>query len=244
MPTPHNEASKENIAKIVLTSGDPKRCEYIAKNYLENVKLVNSVRGMTAYTGEYKGKRITIFPMGMGMPSLGIYAYELYKFYDVETIIRMGTCGTIDPNMNILDTILLEGSYTESNFALMVNRDNKTHLSYASRKINDIIEQVAKEENISYKKGFGSCSEVFDVYLSEEQYKDMLEHLPKEIDIIAVEMEAFALFYIANMLGKNAACLLTLVDSRYKKGEVVTSEAREKKLDNMIKIALNASLKL
>ena len=244
MPTPHNEASKENIAKIVLTSGDPKRCEYIAKNYLENVKLVNSVRGMTAYTGEYKGKRITIFPMGMGMPSLGIYAYELYKFYDVETIIRMGTCGTTDPNMTILDTIFLEGSYTESNFALMVNRDNKTHLSYASRKINDIIEQVAKEENISYKKGFGSCSEVFDVYLSEEQYKDMLEHLPKEIDIIAVEMEAFALFYIANMLGKNAACLLTLVDSRYKKGEVVTSEAREKKLDNMIKIALNASLKL
>ena len=127
MPTPHNEASKENIAKIVLTSGDPKRCEYIAKNYLENVKLVNSVRGMTAYTGEYKGKRITIFPMGMGMPSLGIYAYELYKFYDVETIIRMGTCGTTDPNMTILDTIFLEGSYTESNFAFMVNRDNKTH---------------------------------------------------------------------------------------------------------------------
>ncbi len=244
MPTPHNEAKKEDIAKIVLTSGDPKRCEYIAKKYLENTKLVNAVRGMTAYTGEYKGKRITIFPMGMGMPSLGIYAYELYKFYDVEVIIRMGTCGTPDPNMEILDTILLEGSYTESNFALMINRDNHTHLSYANKDINDLIEQTAKEQNINCKKGYGLCSEVFDVYLDDEKYQDMLNHLPKDIPIKAVEMEAFALFYIANMLNRKAACLLTLVDSRYKKDKTVTSEERENKLDNMIKIALNTSLKL
>ena len=244
MATPHNEAKKEDIAKIVLTSGDPRRCEYIAKKYLNNVKLVNSVRGMTAFTGDYKGKRITIFPMGMGMASLGIYAYELYKFYDVEVIIRMGTCGTPDASMNILDTILLEGSYTESNFALMINRDNDTHISYASLDINEIIEDVAREINIPYKKGFGACSEVFDVYLDEEKYQDMISHFPKDIPIIAVEMEAFALFYIAHMLGRRAACLLTLVDSRFRPLEDVSSEEREKKLDDMIEIALNASLKL
>ena len=244
MPTPHNEAKKEDIAKIVLTSGDPKRCEYIAKNYLEDARLVNSVRGMTAYTGKYKGKEITVFPMGMGMPSFGIYAYELYKFYDVEVIIRMGTCGTFDENVNILDTIILEGSYTESNFATMFNRDYETHLSNASKKINDIMEEVAKEMNIKYLKGYGSCSEVFDVYLDDEKYQDMINHLPKNLEIKAVEMEAFALFYIANMLNRKAACLLTVVDSRYQKEIIVTSKEREQKLDNMINLALNTSLKL
>ncbi len=244
MATPHNEAKKEDIAKIVLTSGDPKRCEYIAKNYLENVKLVNTVRGMTAYTGEYLGKKITVFPSGMGMPSMGIYAYELFKFYDVEVIIRMGTCGTTNKDLEVLDTILLEGSYTESNFALMFHRDNQTHLTYASRELNDKIEETAKEENLVYKKGFGLCSEVFDVYLTDDQYKDMLAHLPKDINFMGTEMEAFALFYIANLLGKKAACLLTLVDSRYRPDTTVTSEERETKLDNMIKIALKTSLKL
>ena len=244
MPTPHNEAKKEDIAKIVLTSGDPKRCEYIAKKYLENIKLVNTVRGMTAYTGEYKGKKITIFPMGMGMASLGIYAYELYKFYNVETIIRMGTCGTPNPDIDILDTILLEGSYTESNYALAINRDNKTHIVDACKELNDIIEKTAQEQNIKYKKGYGVCSEVFDVYLTEENYKDTVAHFPKNIPLLAVEMEAFALFYIAKMLNKKAACILTVVDSKFKPETIVTSEEREKKLDNMIKIALNASLKL
>ena len=244
MPTPHNEAKKEDIAKIVLTSGDPKRCEYIAKTYLEEQKLVNSVRGMTAYTGTYKGKKITIFPMGMGMPSLGIYAYELYKFYDVDTIIRMGTCGTPDKDINVLDTIILDGSYTESNFATMINRDYETHLVEASEEINEVLKQAANEEKIEYKKGYGLCSEVFDVYLDEEKYKDMINHLPKDIPLKAVEMEAFALFYIAKMLNKKAACVVTVVDSRFRPNSIVTSEEREQKLDNMIKIALNASLKL
>ena len=145
MPTPHNEANREDIAKIVLTSGDPKRCEYIAKTYLNNIKLVNNVRGMTSYTGEYKGKRITIFPMGMGMPSLGIYAYELYKFYDVDTIIRMGTCGTPDKDIEILDTIILEGSYTEGTFALSINRDRDTHLAYADSNLNNLLNKQQKK---------------------------------------------------------------------------------------------------
>lgn len=244
MPTPHNEAKIGDIAKIVLTSGDPKRCEYIAKNYLENVKLVNTVRGMTAYTGKYKNKEITVFPSGMGMPSMGIYAYELYQFYGVEVIIRMGTCGTINKEMEVLDTILLEGSYTESNFALMFQRDYDTHVAYANKELNDLIEQTAQEENLVYKKGFGLCSEVFDVYLTDTQFQDMLMHLPKDFNFMGTEMEAFALFYIANLLGKKAACLLTLVDSRYRPNTIVTSEERETKLDNMIKIALKTSLKL
>lgn len=244
MSTPHNEAKKEDIAKIVLTSGDPKRCEYIAKNYLKNVKLVNEVRGMTAYTGEYQGKKITIFPSGMGMPSMGIYAYELYKFYDVDVIIRLGTCGTIDPAIDVLDTILLTGSFTESNFALMFNRDSETNITYADSELNQILETTAQKENLLLKKGFGLCSEVFDVYLEEQQFEDMLQHLPKSISCIGTEMEAFALFYAAKMFHKKAACLLTVVDSRYRPNEVVTSKDRETKLDNMIKIALKSSLKM
>ena len=244
MPTPHNEAKKEDIAKIVLTSGDPKRCEYIAKNYLEDARLVNAIRGMTAYTGKYKGKEVTIFPMGIGMASFGVYAYELYKFYDVEIIIRMGTSGTPDPQIDILDTILLDSSYTESNYALIINRDEKTHLAYASERINKLIEETAKEQNIRYKKGCAACSEVFDVYLDEEQYQDMINHLPKDPHIIAVEMEAFALFYIASMFNREAACIVTVVDSRFKPESTVSSKDREQKLDNMIKLALDTSLKL
>ena len=244
MATPHNEAKKEDIAKIVITAGDPKRCEYIAKKYLKDANLINSVRGMTAYTGTYKGKRITVFPMGMGMPSLGIYAYELFKFYDVDTIIRVGTAGTPDKDMEILETVILEGSYTESNYALAINRDEQTHLSYADEGLTNLIEETAKENNITYKKGYGFCSEVFDVYLNEEHYQDMIHHFPTDIPILAVEMEAFALFYIAKMLNKKAACLVTVVDSRYRPETMIASEERENKLDNMIEIALNTSLKL
>ena len=242
MPTPHNEAKKEDIAKIVLTSGDPKRCEYIAKNYLENIKLVNNIRGMTAYTGEYKGKRITIFPMGIGMASLGLYAYELYRFYDVEVIIRMGTAGTPDKDINLLENLILSSSYTESNYALIVNRDNITHKAYADKDLNKILEDSARELKIDYKEVPGLCSDVFDVYLDEQQYQDMINHIPK--DIKAVEMEAFALFYVASMFNKKAACILTVVDSRFRPDEVVSPKEREQKLDNMIKIALNASLNL
>ncbi len=243
MATPHNEANKEDIAKIVLTSGDPKRCEYIANKFLKDVQLVNSVRGMTAYTGNYKGTRITVFPMGMGMPSLGIYAFELYNFYDVDIIIRVGTCGSPNPDIDLLDLILLEGSYTESNYATSINRDYDTHISYADLEFNKILEETAKELGFDYKVGLGICSDVFDVYLSEDKYMDMLNHWPKDMNFVAVEMEAFALFYIAKMLNKKAACLLTVVDSRYNKEKVISSKERETKLDNMIKIALKSSLK-
>ena len=244
MPTPHIEAKVGEIAPIVITAGDPKMCQYIANKYLKNAKVVNSVRGMTAFTGEYKDKKITIFPVGMGMPSMGIYAYELYKFYGVEVIIRIGTSGSFNETFKILDTVLLEGSYTESNFALSINRDRNTHLSFASKILNNEIELAAKEKNISYKKGYGLCNEAFDFYLNEEQFTDLLNSLPKDISIVASEMEAFALFYIASMLHKKSACLLTIVDSKFEKDVIITSQEREEKLDNMIILALETCLKL
>ena len=244
MATAHIEANIEDIAKIVLTSGDPKRCEFIAKTYLTDLKLVNSVRGMTAYTGYYKNKRITIFPVGMGMPSMGIYAYELYKFYDVDVIIRMGTCGTPDKDIEILDTLLLESSYTESNFALLMIRDRDTHLAYANQELNNIIKEVADNKNIKLRTGVGICNDFFDVYLNEEKYQDTLNSLPQEYKYVGVEMEAFALFYLASILNKKAACLLTVVDSRYRPAVIITPEERETQLKNMIEIALETSLKL
>ena len=127
---------------------------------------------------------------------------------------------------------------------MSINRDNQTHLSYASPAVNQIIEEVAHEQNINYKKGYGLCNEAFDVYLTNEQLNDLFSSFPKSISIVVSEMEAFALFYIAKMLGKKAACLLTIVDSKYQKDIIVTSEEREQKLDNMILLALESCLKI
>ena len=128
--TPHISSKKEDIASIVLMPGDPLRAKYIAENFLENAKLVNSVRNIFAYTGNYKNKRITVFASGMGMPSIGIYSYELYKFYDVDIIIRIGSCGAYSEDLNLFDTILVEKSYTEGNFAYALNSINE-HISEA-----------------------------------------------------------------------------------------------------------------
>ena len=117
MSTPHNEAKLGEIAKTVIMPGDPLRAKYIAENFLENAKLVNQVRGIFAYTGTYKGNEVTVMASGMGMPSMGIYCYELYKFYDVENIIRIGSCGAYNEKLNLFDTILVDKSYTEGNFA-------------------------------------------------------------------------------------------------------------------------------
>ena len=164
--TPHIESKKEDIAKIVLMPGDPLRAKYIAENFLENARLVNSVRNILAYTGTYKGKEITVFSSGMGMPSMGIYCYELYKFYDVDTIIRIGSCGGYTKELNLLDTILVDKTYTPGNFALALNNQN-VHIAEANREVNAVIEQTAKEQNIAYQKGNTICSECFDYYVAD-----------------------------------------------------------------------------
>jgi len=236
--TPHNEAKKGDIAKIVLMPGDPLRAKYIAEKFLSNVRQVNVVRNMLAYTGEYNGKTISVMAHGMGIPSIGIYAYELYKFYDVNTIIRIGSCGGYSKDLEMLDTILVNESYTESNFAYTLNND-ECKIAKASEDINKIIEEVALEQGIEYKKGDVFTSDVFDYYITD--INKLLERLPEKI--IASEMESFGLFYLAKMFNKKAACLLTVVDLHYKKGEL-SAEDRQNSLNNMIKLALEASLRI
>lgn len=236
----HCNAKKEDIAKTVLMPGDPLRAKYIAENFLENARLVNTVRNMLAYTGTYKGKEITVFSHGMGMASMGIYCYELYKFYDVENIIRIGSCGAYSEDLNIFDTILVDKSYTEGNFAYEWN-EKDCHLIESSEFLNVLIESTAKEINIPYIKGNTLCSDCFDGYL--ESIPNLIKRFPKELNIIGAEMEAFALFYMAHYLGRQASCLLTVVDSHYKKQEI-SSEEREKSLNNMIILALESAIKI
>lgn len=240
MSTPHNEANLGEIAKTVIMPGDPLRAKYIAENFLEDYKLVNSVRGMYAYTGTYKGKIITIMASGMGMPSMGIYSYELYKFYNVENIIRIGSCGSYKPELKLFDIVLSENVFSESNFALTLNNEN-CHTVESSSLLNNIIVNTAKSTNTNIFVGNTVCTDCFDVYMSDvEQF---LNRVPEGFNPAAAEMEAFALFYVAKILNKKAACLMSVVDSKFIK-EIATPEERQTGLNNMIKLALDSSLNI
>ena len=240
MSTPHNEANLGEIAKTVIMPGDPLRAKYIAENFLEDYKLVNSVRGMYAYTGTYKGKTITIMASGMGMPSMGIYSYELYKFYNVENIIRIGSCGSYKPELKLFDIVLSENVFSESNFALTLNNEN-CHIVESSSLLNSIIVNTAKSTNTNIFVGNTVCTDCFDVYMSDvEQF---LNRVPEGFNPAAAEMEAFALFYVAKFLNKKAACLMSVVDSKFIK-EIATPEERQTGLNNMIKLALDSSLNI
>ena len=236
----HNEAKPGEIAKTVVMPGDPLRAKYIAENFLEDYKLVNTVRNMYAYTGKYKGKEITVMAHGMGMPSVGIYVMELYKFYGVENIIRIGTCGAYSENLHLLDVILVDKSYTEANFAYSLT-GNECHLIESSEELTNKIEETARETNINYVKGNIACTESFDPYLDDKL--NVYKRVPKELNILGAEMESFALFFIAKMYNKKASCILTVVDSLTNE-ENVSAEDRQKSLNNMITLALETSLKL
>ena len=241
----HMNAKEGEIAKNVLMPGDPLRAKYIADNFLEDVKLVNEVRGMYAYTGKYKGKEVTVMGSGMGMASIGIYCYELYHFYNVETIIRIGTCGAFDENIKLMDVLLIDQAYNEGNFAYNYN-DNDCHWADADRETNDILMQTANEQGIAYKYVNIASTECFDPY-QPGRAREYLSRLPKDSRIAGTEMEAFALFYIANLFNKKAACLLSVVDTNYinKDNEAIVSvEDRQKSLNDMIKIALEGAIKL
>ena len=240
MPTPHNEAKLGDIAKTVIMPGDPLRAKYIAENFLDNYKLVNEVRGMYAYTGTYKGKEVTIMASGMGMPSMGIYSYELYKFYDVENIIRIGSCGSYKPELKLFDIVLAKQVFSEGNFAYTLNNDN-CHLVNSSDYLNSILEKTANGLNINICEGNTVCTDCFDVYMTDV-YK-FLARVPENFNPVSAEMEAFALFYVAKMLNKNASCLMSVVDSKFIKN-VATPEERQSGLNNMITLALESSLEL
>lgn len=236
----HNEAKPGEIAKTVLMPGDPMRAKYIAENFLEDYKLVNEVRGILAFTGKYKGKEITVMASGMGMPSIGIYSYELYKFYGVENIIRIGSCGGHVEDLKLLDVVLVDNVYTEGNFAKNLTGE-ECHFIGSSNYLNEVIENTAKEINQYYVKGNMACTECFDPYLDDPM--SFTNRIPKEYNAMGSEMESFALFYTAKHMGKNAACLLTVSDSLCFKEEL-TSEQRQLSMNNMIKLALEASIKL
>ena len=234
MSTPHNEANIGDIAKTVIMPGDPLRAKYIAENFLKDAKLVNKVRNILAYTGKYNGKEVTVMASGMGMPSMGIYCYELYKFYGVEKIIRIGSCGGYIPDLKLFDIILAENVFSESNFALTLNNDD-CHIVSSDKELNDNIEKMAKEKNISIYRGNTVCTDCFDIYMTD--VNKFLERIPKDFNPLGAEMEAFALFYVAKILGKKAACLMSVVDSKFI-NQVATSKERETGLNKMIELAL------
>lgn len=240
MSTPHNEANLGDIAKTVIMPGDPLRAKYIAENFLDSYKLVNSVRGMYAFTGNYKGKEITVMASGMGMPSMGIYSYELYKFYGVENIIRIGSCGAYRPDLKLFDIVLSENVFSEGNFALTLNNEN-CHIVSSSKDLNDVIKSTANQTNINILSGNTVCTDCFDVYMTD--VNQFLTRIPENFNPTAAEMEAFALFYVAKVLNKKAACLMSVVDSKYIK-EIATPEERQTGLNNMIKLALESAVLL
>ena len=240
MSTPHNEANKGDFAKTVLMPGDPLRAKYIAENFLENYKLVNQVRGMYAYTGTYKGKRISVMAHGMGMPSVGIYTYELYKFYDVKNIIRIGSCGGYKPELKLFDIVLSQNVFSEGNYALTLNNED-CHIVESNSDLNNIIENTAKEDGINLIKGNTVSTDCFDVYMTD--VNKFLERIPKDFNTVSVEMEAFALFYNAKILNKKASCVMSVVDSKYIKN-IATAEERQTGLNNMIKLALDSAIKI
>jgi len=230
--TPHIEAKKEEIAKTVIMPGDPKRAEFIAETYLENYKCVNKVRGMLAFTGIYKGKEVTIMGSGMGMPSMGIYSYELFKFYDVDSIIRVGSAGSYVEELNLFDVVLADESYSETSYAVVQN-NYKENVVKPSKALNKKIKEASTKLSKKIKEGRIHSSDVF--YKEKSNYIELAE----EKKCLCVEMESFALFHNAKVLDKNAACILTISDSFVTKEET-TSEEREKHFKEMIEIALES----
>ncbi len=232
MSTPHISAEKHEIAKTVLMPGDPLRAKFIADTFLEDVKQFNTVRNMFGYTGTYKGKKISVMGSGMGMPSIGIYSYELYKFYDVENIIRIGSCGAYTDKIALYDVLLAESAYSESSYAYVQSGSYKQPYTYPSKHLNERLEAAAKALKIPITKGVIHSSDVF----YREHFEDY-KKIYKEYDAIAVEMESFALFHNAKVTGKNAACLLTVSDSLVTK-EATSSEERQNAFTKMMEIAL------
>ena len=236
--TPHIEANKNDIARTVIMPGDPLRAKYIAENFLENYRLVNTVRNIYAYTGFYKGTKLTVMASGMGMPSMGIYSYELFKFYDVENIIRVGSCGAYTSDLKLYDLILVENSYSDSSFAL-VQSGCTDHYIRASKKINDVITKASENLKLKLNKGTVYSSDVF--YSLNPHFN--IEKLYKNQNCLAVEMESFALFHNARVLEKNASCILTVSDNLITKEET-TSEERQKSFTNMMTLALESVILL
>lgn len=236
--TPHIQVTQDGlIAKTVLMPGDPLRAKYIAETFLEDVICFNEVRGMYGFTGTYNGKKVSVMGSGMGMPSIGIYSYELFSNYGVETIIRIGSCGAYSPDLKLYDVILAKDAYSESSFALAQAGEERDTLP-ANTEVNEVIIESAKELNIPLNIGTIHSSDVF-----YRQHGSVHVEIFEKHNCLAVEMESFALFHNANVLGKKAACLLTVSDSLVTHEETTSAE-RQTAFEQMMKVALDAAIKL
>ena len=230
IPTPHIAAKEGDFARTVLMPGDPLRAKYIAETFLTDAVLVNNVRGVNGYTGFYNGKRVSVMASGMGMPSMGIYSYELFKFYDVENIIRIGTAGSLNADLKIRDLAIAMGACTDSNYAAQYNLPGTFAPIASFDLLRKAVDQVEKMGNIGYKVGNVASSDVF--------YSDRptIEAWQK-MGVLAVEMETAALYMNAARTGKNALTICTISDSLVT-GEVTTAEERQTSFADMMKVAL------
>lgn len=237
MATPHNQANYGDIAKTVIMPGDPLRAKNIAETFLEDVVQFNATRNMLGYTGTYKGKRVSVMGSGMGIPSIGLYSYELYKFYDVENIIRVGSTGAYSLDLDVYDTILVTGAYSESSFAKnYCGWDDK--MAYPDKELYDKLKKSAETNGIKVFEGEVKSA---DVFYYENGYDKKSHDEADEMNLLAVEMESFGLFTVAKSLNKKAATLLTVSD-HLKTHADTTPEERVTSMTDMIKIALDADI--
>jgi len=229
-PTPHNGAVKGDIAKTVFMPGDPLRAKYIAETYLSDVKCVTTVRNMLGFTGTYKEKEITVMGAGMGMPSIGIYTYELYHFYDVDQIIRIGSAGALQDKVELMDIVVAVGACTDSNYAAQFQLPG-TYAPIADFGLLQKAVSIADKKKLSVHVGNIVSSDVF--YNPSASENDAW----RKMGILAVDMEAAALYMNAAYAGKKALCLLTISDHLYKKQHLDVKE-RQLGFKNMIELAL------
>ncbi len=232
IPTPHIELADEaKIAKTVIMPGDPLRAKFIADTFLEDVEQFNTVRNMFGYTGTYNGRKISVMGSGMGMPSIGIYSYELFKFYNVDNIIRVGSAGAYTADLNLYDVVLATEAYSESTFADIV-LGGKQNTMTSTKELNQKLSDTAQRLEIPLTKDIIHSSDVF-----YRKNFDDYKRINADYGCVCVEMESYALFANAKATGKNAACLLTISDNLVTH-ELTTSEERQTSFVNMIKIAL------
>ena len=230
-PTPHNAAKYGEIAKTVLMPGDPLRAIFVAENFLTDVKQFNGIRNMFGFTGKYNGKEVSVMGSGMGMPSIGIYSYELFNFYDVENIIRIGTTGAIHDDLDLGDLVIAQGSCTDSNYAAHFELPG-TFAPIASYKLLRGAVDAAEKLGIKYMVGNVLSSDVF--YTSS--FDGFMKW--KSMGVLCAEMESAALYMNAAQAGKNALCILTVSDCPMK-GLETTAEERQNSFTNMMKVALS-----
>ncbi len=230
IPTPHINAKAGDFAETVLMPGDPKRSRMIAENFLEGAVLVNDVRGVQGYTGKYKGKRVSVMASGMGQPAIGIYSYELFKEYDVKNIIRIGSCGSLHPDLHLKDLIIAQAACTDGNYAVQYRLPG-TFAPIADFGLLKKAVEEAEKKGVNYKVGNILSSDIF--------YDDAQSGMEwAKVGVLGIEMESAALYCNAARLGKNALCICTVSDSFNYPEEIMSAEERQTSLTSMIEIAL------